>query len=181
MIHIKKFENFSKDGIDVDNQTLPEFNASKQHDAKEYVEMVFNSGAGPEVVAMCKEIGVNMPQDDESLDKAKEIAIKYYNKNPERIKQLGGGSLKRYDYGSSDRIARTNNVGGALRESVKPGPEEDGSVRIEITPDEKKLFGTESLLIKLVSTDKIALYQNEVWYDENDEATKKVLDIFFDI
>ena len=54
-------------------------------------------------------------------------------------------------------------------------------MKIDISEDEMKLFGTETLLLKLIKNNKISLHNNEVWFNRNDEGTKQVLDIFFEI
>jgi hypothetical protein len=186
MKYIKKYENFSKDGIEVDNQSYPEYNQADQLKAKEYVEKIFNQGAGESVKQLCKEVGIEIPKEDSELEFAKETAIKYFMDNPERIKETEF-SFKSYPYkgGADDRLVKTNNVGGVYRESIvsdkRPSKDGEGCVKIDISDDDMNLFRRESLLIKLLNKNKISLHDNEVWYFEGDEQTKKVLDIFFEI
>jgi hypothetical protein len=112
MKFIKKFENFHDDGLNIDNQTLPEFNQNDRLKAKEYVENIFNAGAGRMVNALCKEIKVKMPRTEEELEKTKNAAISYFIQNPERIKEITPPEHKKYQYNSGDGIARVTNIGG---------------------------------------------------------------------
>ena len=112
MIHLKTFEGFHEDGLEIDSQTTPDHNPEIRLKAKTYVENIFNAGAGQMVNALCKEIGMKMPKDDEQIEKAKEAAISYFIKNPERIKEITPPAHKRYPYQSNDGIARVSNIGG---------------------------------------------------------------------
>lgn len=180
MKHIKKFENFSKDGIEVDNQTTPEINPGTSLKAKQYVDVIFSQGSGSDINDLCKEIGCDAPKTDEDLDQIKEMAVDYFTKNPERIKDFSGG-VRRYPYKETDGVVRTNNIGGVFHESKKPGPDEEGSVKVTITKDELRLFSKETPLINLIRKNKISLFKDEVWYNKNDEQTRKILDIFLEI
>lgn len=185
MKYLRKFENFTNDENRGNTVEEPTYNVAKNLAAKNYVELILNKGGGAEVNELCKEIGVEMPKDDEGLDKLKEDAINYFIKNPERIKSLDQ-PIKKYPYQGTDGIARTNNIGGTsytnsthIGESVSVDDPE--SMKIDISEDEMKLFGTETLLLKLIKNNKISLHNNEVWFNRNDEGTKQVLDIFFEI
>ena len=185
MKYLRKFENFTNDENRGNTVEEPTYNVAKNLAAKNYVELILNKGGGAEVNELCKEIGVEMPKDDEGLDKLKEDAINYFIKNPERIKSLDQ-PIKKYPYPGTDGIARTNNIGGTsytnsthIGESVSVDDPE--SMKIDISEDEMKLFGTETLLLKLIKNNKISLHNNEVWFNRNDEGTKQVLDIFFEI
>lgn len=184
MKYIKKFENFSNDGIEVDNQSYPEYNQSDQLKAKEYVERIFNQGAGEAVNQLCKEVGIEIPKEDSELELAKETAIKYFMENPERIKETEL-SFKSYPHKGGDSIVRTNNIGGVYHESIvsdkRPSKDGEGCVKINLSDDDMRLFRKESLLIKLLNQNKISLHDNEVWYFKNDAETKKTLDIFFEV
>ena len=184
MKYIKKFETFSKDGIEVDNQSYPEYNQADQLKAKEYVEKIFNQGAGEAVKQLCKEVGIEIPKEDSELELAKETAIQYFMENPERIKETEV-SFKSYPYKGGDPVVRTNNIGGVYRESIvsdkRPSKDGEGCVKIDISDDDMRLFKRESLLIKLMNKNKISLHDNEVWFFKDDEQTKKVLDIFFEV
>ena len=185
MKYLRKFENFTNDENRGNTVEEPTYTVAKTLAAKNYVELILNKGGGAEVNELCKEIGVEMPKDDEGLDKLKEDAINYFIKNPERIKSLDQ-PIKKYPYQGTDGIARTNNIGGTsytnsthIGESVSVDDPE--SMKIDISEDEMKLFGTETLLLKLIKNNKISLHNNEVWFNRNDEGTKQVLDIFFEI
>ena len=182
MKFIKKYETFTNDESRTNIPEEPKYNPVNNLKAKNYVELVFSKGAGDEVNQICKEIGCEMPSSDEELDEAKESAIKYFIKNPERIKSFDQPVSKIQQTG--DAAPRTNNIGGTsftnsthIGESVNPS--NDGVIKIN--KDEMRLFGTETQLIKLIKSNKISLHNNEVWFDENDEETKKILDIFFEV
>lgn len=183
MKFIKKYETFTNDESRTNITEEPKYNPVNNLKAKNYVELVFSKGAGDEVNQICKEIGCEMPSSEEELDKSKEEAIKYFIENPERMKSFDQPISKIQQTG--DASPRTNNIGGtSFSNSTHVGesfqsPSSDGV--IEINKDEMKLFGTETQLIKLIRTNKISLHDNEVWFDENDEETKKILDIFFEI
>lgn len=239
MKYLSKFENFDTDETRYIDGNVPKINPVISLKAKNFVDKIFDKGSGSDVNELCKEIGADVPKTDEDLDSIKELAIKYYTENPERIKDTDGATLKRFDVGGGDRVARTNNVGGALRESTnfesgdqvtfqfkgqtvdgkikkivdeksaiveskflkqgtslplnmlrkvssvkesnKPSPNDEDSSKIDLTKDEMKLFNTEAMLMKLIRSNKISLYKNVVWYKTDDEKTKKVLDIFFDV
>jgi hypothetical protein len=192
MKYIKRYENFTSDDSFVNDENRavtaeePEYNASNNLKAKNYVELIFNKGGGAEVNALCKEIGCKMPKDDEGLEKTMQIAIKYFIQNPERIKNTDQ-QVSKYPYQGSDGVVRTNNIGGTsytnsthVGESVKNSDDED-IIKLDISDDEMRLFGTETQLIKLIKNNKISLYDNQVWFDKNDDETKRVLDIFLEI
>jgi len=52
---------------------------------------------------------------------------------------------------------------------------------IKLSEEEVGLFNQEPLLQKLVSNNKISLYDGEVKYDESDIETKEVLDQYLEI
>jgi len=52
---------------------------------------------------------------------------------------------------------------------------------IKLSDEEVGLFNQEPLLQKLVSNNKISLYDGEVKYDESDIETKEVLDQYLEI
>lgn len=182
MKFIKKFENFIND----ENRNIvaeePKYNVRNGLAAKTYVELVFSKGAGDEVAEMVKEVGIDSPKSDEELDKAQEVCIEYFTKNPERIKNYDQPVQKTaVGGGNGSNIVTTNQVGGVFNESSKPDPDDDNCISIDLEDNEIDLFGKESPLIKLVSTDKITLLDNKVWFDKSDNNTRRVLDIFFDI
>ena len=114
MIYLKTFEGFHDDGIEIDSQTSPDYNPVIRHKAKEYIENIFNSGAGAMVTTLCKEIGIAVPKTDEELEIAQKKAIEYYIKNPERIKDISPPDHKKYPFLTGDGISRTNNIGGVF-------------------------------------------------------------------
>jgi len=178
MKHIKKFESFSKDGVDVDHQEYPSVNVAIQQSAKNYVETTFAGGSNSDVAAICKEIGIKPPKDDQELESVKEMAVDYFIKNPERMKSTS--SVRSMPVKSSV-VPTTNNVGGALHEANKPEPNKKGTAKVDITDEERGMFRTESVLMNLIRNNKVNLQKNEVWYNTDDEKTVKTLDIFFEI
>lgn len=118
MKHLKKYENFHDDGLDVDNTNAPKYNQAQRLDAKKYVDAIFAAGAGKMVAALCKEIGMQVPKTDEELEKTQDQAIEYFIENPERIKEITPPTFKSYPYYSGDGIARTNNIGGVHQDKA---------------------------------------------------------------
>jgi len=113
MRYIRTYEEYShEDGLEVDTQSYPEYNQKLRHDARKYVEEIFDRGAGQDVTAMCKEIGIDPPKDDEGLDQAQEKAIAYFTRNPERLRQFVPPQLGVVPVKTGDGVVRTNNVGG---------------------------------------------------------------------
>jgi hypothetical protein len=183
MKYIRKYENFINDEDRGNAVEEPEYNPVKSLEAQKYVDIVFNKGAGDEVNQLCKEIGCELPESDEDLEKVKEIAVKYFIDNPERIKSFDQ-PVKTYAFNGGNSVVKTNNVGGTSYEHsphVGESIEVDNSTKIDLNEDEMRLFGTETVLMKLIQHNKISLHYNQVVFDRNDEETKKVLDIFFEI
>jgi hypothetical protein len=185
MKYIRKFENFDTDGNRADAQSYPKFNQTINLKAKEYVDHILNKGSGLEVTQLCKEIGCDLPNQDEDLDSIREMAVKYFIENPERIKDFEV-SFKQFPYGGSDGVVRTNNVGGtSFTNSSHVGESksyvEDGWVKLELKDDEMNLFSSEATLQNLIRNNKISLHDNEVWFKEGDDSTKKILDVYLEI
>lgn len=180
MKYISTFENFTNDDNRGDRQEYPQFNQAENLQAKEYVDQVFSQGAGSEVYDLCKEIGCETPKDDDSIDTIKQKAIDYFIANPERIKKLQKPEFKTFPHYSGDGVVRTNNIGG-VHESKKPNPESKECDKITLSEDEMKLFGKENQLIRLIRGNKISLYDKEVWFNNDDDVTKNILGLFFDI
>lgn len=67
-----------------------------------------------------------------------------------------------------------------IKESNIPGPNTHGS-KISLQENEVKLFTDEPVLQKLIADEKVALFNDELWYSENDEATKEILDQYLEI
>ena len=169
MKFIKKFESFLTDDNRGDEQAYPKYNQANNLRAKDYVDSVFNSGSGPEVTKICKEIGCERPSDDSSLEKVREKAVEYFKQNPERIPDIGSGGFKTYPFNGGDAVVRTNNIGGTQIESSRPGPTDLGSTKVVVSKDEMRLFGKEASLIGLIKRNKIALHNGEVWFKKDDE------------
>lgn len=112
MKHLKKFENFHDDGLEVDSQTTPKYNQELRLKAKKYVEDIFNAGAGAMANALCKEINLPLPKTDEEIEAAMSKAIEYFTQNPERIKEITPPEHRTYPFYTGDGISRVNNVGG---------------------------------------------------------------------
>ena len=111
--HIRTFEEYShEDGLEVDMQSYPEYNQGLRQQARKHVDDVFAMGSGQAVTALCKEVGIAMPKDDESVDAAKERAVDYFIKNPERMRVIVPPPTGVVPVKTGDGIVRTNNVGG---------------------------------------------------------------------
>lgn len=63
----------------------------------------------------------------------------------------------------------------------KPGANVPGSVKITISDEEVNSFSDEPALSKLIYDDKVSLLGNEVWYLENDDQTKAILDQYLEV
>lgn len=64
-------------------------------------------------------------------------------------------------------------------DSILPGPEEDGSIKLKLTDDEEEMFSSEPALENLISNGKVSLFDNEVWYFEDDTQTINILKEYF--
>jgi hypothetical protein len=60
-----------------------------------------------------------------------------------------------------------------------PGPGDNGSLRISIDDDEMSFFNTEPELQSLISDNKIAIYDHELWFYIGDETTISTLKEYF--
>ncbi len=67
-----------------------------------------------------------------------------------------------------------------IKESSVPGPTTHGK-KISLTKEETELFTNEPVLQKLVSDQKVGLFDDGVWYEENDSKTKEILDQYLEI
>lgn len=68
-----------------------------------------------------------------------------------------------------------------INESNAPGPNVEGSVKLNISEKEVTLFSEEPSLQKLVMDQKVALFDNEVYYLGSDTKTKEILDQYLEI
>lgn len=180
MRHLNKFENFDNDESRSSNPSYPEYNQANRLKAQQYVDDIFSKGAGDEVSSICKEAGCSLPKDESELTEIKEKIVKYFIDNPERIKNYSG-EFRTIPYNSGDGVVRTNNIGGSIRESKKPSPGEENSIKIHLTKDEMRLFSKKTQLISLINRNKVTLRDGEVWFNKDDNQTIKILDIFFEI
>ncbi len=113
MRYIRTYEEYShEDGLEVDTQSYPEHNQKLRHDAIKYVEEVFANGAGQAVTALCKEVGIDPPLDDEGLDAAQRRATEYFTQNPERMGEIIPPQMSVVPVKTGDGVVRTNNIGG---------------------------------------------------------------------
>ncbi len=181
MKYLRKFENFSKDGVEADGQTYPKYNPVVSLNAKKYVEGLFSQGLNQMTKDICKEMGIDAPKSDEELEKVKEMAIKYFTENPERMKKSTSEMTFKTVPVRTDPIPKTNNIGGVYHESKKPLKGDDGVGELLITKEQMRLFRRESPLIKLINNDKVSLHDGVVYYNLDDEKTIKILDIFFEM
>ena len=62
-----------------------------------------------------------------------------------------------------------------------PGPQTNGSVKLDINETEAELFSNEAELGELIADQKVSLLPPELWYMENDLDTIKVLKNYFDL
>lgn len=58
---------------------------------------------------------------------------------------------------------------------------ESHSKTIKLTPEDVSLFNQEPLLQKLISDNKVSLYDDRVEFDESDIQTKEVLDQYLEV
>ncbi len=68
-----------------------------------------------------------------------------------------------------------------INETNVPGPNIEGSVKLDISEEEVSLFSDEPSLQKLVADQKVALFDKEVYYLQSDTKTKEVLDQYLEI
>jgi signal transduction histidine kinase len=62
-----------------------------------------------------------------------------------------------------------------------PGPQTNGSVKLDINETEAELFSNEAELGELIADQKVSLLPPELWYMANDSDTIKVLQNYFDL
>lgn len=68
-----------------------------------------------------------------------------------------------------------------MKESVSPNAGTHGSVCIIIDDDDVDMVKTEKELKKLFDDGKVSIDGNELWYNEDDKPTIKVLKKYFDM
>jgi hypothetical protein len=68
-----------------------------------------------------------------------------------------------------------------INESNVPGPNTEGSLKLNISEEEVNLFSEEPSLQKLISDQKVALFDKEVWFNSSDNNTKEILDQYLEI
>lgn len=184
MKYIRTFESFVTDDNRGEDTQFPQHNAALKAEVVEYVDTVLNSNEYSKLVDL---LGMEMPKNvsgeevDEFFDDVREKAIEYFIKNPEQLGKTGGFVINKFNVAGGDGIARTNNIGGALRESAKPEPNHSGCGVIEVTDDELSYFEDEAPLLGLVRDEKVTLYDNQIWYNKGDKETIDVLDTYFEI
>lgn len=182
MKYLKKYENFVTDDNRGEESMYPEKNQALKHEISEYVDSILNSN---DFGLMYELVGKKMPKDvngeelNKSFDEVRELAIEYLLKHPEEVSK-DGYKMSTFTVGSNnDGISRTNNVGGALRESNRPMPNDLGTSLLDISDDEMSYFETEGPLIDLIRYEKVVLLDNEVWYNDDDDDTIDVLETYF--
>lgn len=62
-----------------------------------------------------------------------------------------------------------------------PGPQTNGSAKLDINETEAELFSNEAELGELIADQKVSLLPPELWYMANDVDTIKVLKNYFDL
>jgi hypothetical protein len=62
-----------------------------------------------------------------------------------------------------------------------PGPQTNGSVKLDINETEAELFSNEAELGELIADQKVSLLPPELWYMANDSDTIKVLKNYFNL
>jgi hypothetical protein len=68
-----------------------------------------------------------------------------------------------------------------INESHTPGPNVEGSSKYSIQSEEVNLFSNEPALQKLIADQKVALFDNEVWFNSSDTTTKEILDQYLEV
>jgi hypothetical protein len=67
-----------------------------------------------------------------------------------------------------------------LNESNKPPePNNDDVFIIELDEDELIMFNNEPILTNLVSTQKVTIIDNKLYYNNSDNKTKEILNSFY--
>jgi len=115
MKHIKTYENFNDN--ENSNQNTPIDPVLKSQVTK-YVEEQLGSQNFHEIFDI---VGIDMPQTlegeefEEKMDLAKEKAIDYFMRNPERMQIDGPTEFRTFYTGGNDTgIPTTNNIGGVV-------------------------------------------------------------------
>ena len=68
-----------------------------------------------------------------------------------------------------------------IKESnIVPGPNTHGT-KVSLSKDDANLFNDEPVLQKLLSDQKVGLFNDEVWFNEDDTKTKEILDQYLEI
>jgi len=62
--------------------------------------------------------------------------------------------------------------------SEKPGPNIDGSSKMDLTEEDISLFSDEQSIEKLVMDNKVSLIGHEVWYWTDDLDTRSTLEFY---
>ena len=191
MKYVKTFEYFITDDNRGEDDKYPELNPVLKKQVTEYVEDKLNSNQFHEIFHL---LGLNPPKEltgedfDKNFDDVKEKAIQYLLKNPEQLgKEV---KFKQMPVNSGDGVARTNNIGGALRESVDPkilsdfgytqeeynkaidliGEESTGRVKRELGDDISSKWPPHNPGYELMR--KIDRFYKELTKNENDQNKK---------
>jgi len=56
-----------------------------------------------------------------------------------------------------------------------PGPEERRSASVDLTEEQVNLFTDSAILSNLIDREKVALFDNELWYFTHDTKTINIL------
>jgi hypothetical protein len=188
---IKKYENFvnddNRDTASID--FLPKHNPVIKQQATEYVDSVLKSN---DFGQMFKVAGMTPPKElkgedmDSLFDEVREKAIEYFVNNPEAIgKEVKVGKMSGNSQNltnDSDRVVKTNNIGGTsqtasnrIGENVKNFDSE-----IEISEDDMNQFNSSEPLIELIRNNKVKLSNKKVHFNKSDKKTIDTLDIYFE-
>ena len=115
MKYIKTYENFNDN--EQSNEKTPIDPILKSQVTK-YVEEQLGSQNFHEIFDI---IGVDMPQTlegeefEEKMDLAKEKAIDFFMRNPERMQIDGSTEFRTFNLGKDNPIPTTTNIGGIIR------------------------------------------------------------------
>jgi hypothetical protein len=184
MKYIRTFESFVTDDNRGEDTQYPQHNAALKSEVVEYVDTILNSNEYSKLVDL---LGMELPKNvsgeevDKFFDEVREEAIKHFMANPEQLGKAGGFVINKFNVSGGDGIARTNNIGGVVKESLKPKPNTQGCKVLEVTDDQLAYFEDESPLLKLIRDEKVTLYDNQIWYNKDDKETIDVLDVYFEL
>lgn len=184
MKYLRTFESFVTDDNRGEDTRFPQYNAALKSEVTQYVDNILNSEEYQKLIEL---IGMEIPKNlsgqelDNFFDKVREKSIEYFMSNPEQIGKSGGFIINKFNVDGGDGVVKTNNIGGVVKESVKPKPNDSNCKVLQVTDDQLSFFDDEAPLINLIRDEKVTLYDNQIWYNKNDKETIEVLDTYFEM